>query len=265
MSNPTDKESVACDRCDNQIGKDDKNFVIDRPDADCSEYVCKSCREEESVTALVIAARNYASMGDGVPKQAIRYIALLCETAERAFSTSQSDVMACLDCGSGNVQRMNFSSSPPAQGDGMRDALVKARMLLEEMYADQGIAHEKFNRLTTVRKIDVALASRPIPVSLHQEFLRKLVDHVWGVAHEDQSVPSTKWADEMIEAIRVANPVPQPGMTDEQADKILQEEFSKRWDVRTHEAMRPMIVTQAAIAAIKRAAAGDLPASQRQR
>lgn len=30
-------------------------------------------------------------------------------------------------------------------------------------------------------------------------FLRELVDHVWGVAHEDHSVPATDWADRMID------------------------------------------------------------------
>lgn len=30
--------------------------------------------------------------------------------------------------------------------------------------------------------------------------LRRLVDHVWQEANEDQSVPSTDWADRMIDA-----------------------------------------------------------------
>lgn len=35
-----------------------------------------------------------------------------------------------------------------------------------------------------------------------KDFLRHLVDVVWGVAHEDESVPSTDWADRMIEQAR---------------------------------------------------------------
>lgn len=36
--------NISCDRCDGPIDKDDHYFVIDRPDADCSEHVCRKCR-----------------------------------------------------------------------------------------------------------------------------------------------------------------------------------------------------------------------------
>lgn len=36
-----------------------------------------------------------------------------------------------------------------------------------------------------------------------QKLLRKIVDVVWGVAHEDESVPATYWADQMIEIARL--------------------------------------------------------------
>ncbi len=35
---------LECDRCEGPIDADDKYFVIDRPDADCSEHVCRKCR-----------------------------------------------------------------------------------------------------------------------------------------------------------------------------------------------------------------------------
>lgn len=34
-----------------------------------------------------------------------------------------------------------------------------------------------------------------------REFLRALVDHVWSTSWEDQSVPSTEWADQMIDHV----------------------------------------------------------------
>ena len=36
--------------------------------------------------------------------------------------------------------------------------------------------------------------------AIDRKLLFHLVDVVWGVAHEDKSVPSTKWAREMIKS-----------------------------------------------------------------
>jgi len=44
-----------------------------------------------------------------------------------------------------------------------------------------------------------------------QEFLRHLVDIVWQTAKEDQSVPSTEWADRMIEKAK-STISPGPGL-----------------------------------------------------
>lgn len=41
-------------------------------------------------------------------------------------------------------------------------------------------------------------------------FLRRLVDVVWGEAHEDQSVPSTEWGDRMIDHAISGNKGPVP-------------------------------------------------------
>lgn len=38
----------------------------------------------------------------------------------------------------------------------------------------------------------------------NRAFLRALVDHVWGVAHEDKSVPASDWADSMIDHVIAA-------------------------------------------------------------
>ncbi len=159
--------------------------------------------DKESVAALVIAARNYASMGDGVPKQAIRYIALLCEAAERALS--------------------------PAQGDEMRDARVTDAM---------------------VTRACVALA----------EFKTNLV----GMEGQRKATTETI-VRVVLKTALASHPFPQPGMTDAALELCAAVE---QLDLNTATSTNaPFTWSRVASAsdAIKRAAAVDRPASQRQR
>lgn len=49
-----------------------------------------------------------------------------------------------------------------------------------------------------------------IAITVYRAMLRHLVDVVWGEANEDQSVPSTPWADRMIDHAISGNTGPVP-------------------------------------------------------
>lgn len=36
---------LECNRCEREMDTDDSDFIIDHTDADCSEFVCRKCRE----------------------------------------------------------------------------------------------------------------------------------------------------------------------------------------------------------------------------
>ncbi|MEI9995156.1 MAG: hypothetical protein WDM91_11215 [Rhizomicrobium sp.] len=50
-------------------------------------------------------------------------------------------------------------------------------------------------------------------VTILRPFLRELVDHVWNVANEDESVPATDWADRMIDEVVRICPLPLEAIT----------------------------------------------------
>lgn len=33
-----------CDRCEEPVDDDDRDFIVDSPEGDCSEFVCRQCR-----------------------------------------------------------------------------------------------------------------------------------------------------------------------------------------------------------------------------